>query len=172
MSTKTPKNINFLSPNGFELVIQKLPHIEWFVQDVEIPGVDAPEVIQPNPLVPIKQQADQMNFSPLSISLAHDEEMKCWEELFKWKLGIAFPNESKEHADLKKGSTLPPNGLFSDLSIIVATSHHNPNLIFTFKDAFPISISSLSLTSKNTDVPTLNFTVSFSYTSFSFDRLK
>jgi len=172
MSPKTPKNVNFLSPNGFELVVQKLPHVEFFVQDVEIPGISAPDVEQPNPLVLIKHQADQLTFSPLSISLAHDEEMKCWEELFKWKLGIAFPNDSKEHRDLKQGKSLPPTGLYSDLSIIVATSHHNPNLVFNFKDAFPISLSSLTLTSKNSDVPTLNFTVSFSYTSFSFDRLR
>jgi len=167
MARKTPKNKNFLSPNGFQLSIARMPNVEFFVQDVEIPGVEGPMVEQANPLVMIGHSPDQLTFENLNIIIALDEEMKSWEELFKWKLGLGFPNQSKEHKDL----TESPDGLVSDLSVVIETSHHNGNLVFTFKDAYPVRIGGFTFTSRNTDVPVLEFTATFNYTSFSFDKI-
>jgi hypothetical protein len=172
MARKTPQNRNLLSPTGFQLLIARMPNVEFFVQDVTIPGVEAPDVSQPNPLVQIKHQADQLTFSQLSVTLSLDEDLKTWEELFKWKLGLAFPNSSQEHKDLVDKKTLPPDGIFSDMTIIVETNQHNANLVFTFKDAFPLSISQFTFTSRSDSIRPLEFTVNFSYTSFSFERLK
>jgi hypothetical protein len=172
MARKTPGNRNLLNPNGFQLLIARMPNVEFFVQDVEIPGLSTEEISQDSPLSIIKHPGDQMIFSPLNIVFALDEDLSSWEELYKWKVGLAFPEDSQQYKKLLDGIALPPDKIYSDLSIIIETNHHNPNLLYKFKDVFPVSISSFVLTARNSDVPPLEFSVSFSYTTFSFERIK
>lgn len=172
MARKTPNNRNLLSPNGFQLLIARLPNLEFFIQDIEIPGIESPEVSQPTPLVEIKHHADKLKFTPLRVFFSLDEDMKAWEELYKWKLGLAYPNSTQEHKDLKEGRTLPPDTLYSDLTIIIETNQHNPNLRFIFKDAFPTDITPFRFSSRSDTVKPLEFSATFSYTTFSFERIK
>ena len=57
-------------------------------------------------------------------------------------------------------------GLLSDGELIVMNNSGNENLIFKFKDLFPLSLSSISLNTTSTSIDPITATISFRYTNF------
>jgi hypothetical protein len=179
MSIKQPKNRNFLSPIGFSLAIQRTPHLEYFVQEATVPAVGSEPATEGTPFVNIPFQPDRMNFTPFVVNFILDEDMKTWEELFKWKTGINFPNDHKEYKDLVQGKnnpapsfrTTPPGDIYSDISLIVYTNKSNANFEFTFRDAYPITMGEIRFKVTENDIKYLTFDVSFEYLSYSFKRV-
>ena len=45
----TPENKNFLSPLNFRFQIKKAPNVNFFIQKVNIPQIELPQVDTPNP---------------------------------------------------------------------------------------------------------------------------
>lgn len=162
---KTPKNRNFLQVNGFEFVLSKTPNLEFFVQEVRLPGLTIPNVRIPNPLIDIKEQGDTGQYSELGVTFIADEDLRTWEELFTWFSSVTFPKNSKQRAKTR-------DELFADITVIVQTSHHNSNFQFQYIDAFPTSVSELELKVTNAGTEFLMFNVSFDFTNISFDRIK
>lgn len=161
---KTPRNRNFLQINGFEFVLQKTPSLEFFVQGVTIPSITLPDVRIPNPLIDIKEQGEIGSFSDLEVVFIADEDLKTWEELFTWFSEVAFPIDSKQRKSRSE--------IFSDITIVVQTSHHNSNFQYKFTDTFPNNVSTLSLRVTDQDVQFLTFSATFSFTNILFDRIR
>ena len=81
--------------------------------------------------------------------------------------GLATP-ESLSQFDCLKNTR---DGLKSDIVIIVTNSHKNPNIEFRFKDAFPLTISPISLDITPGDVVNPEVTVTFRHNGFTITQL-
>ena len=84
---------------------------------------------------------------------------------------------SKQYAEFSQNANLPnafgrAENVYSDGSMIILTSQQNPNLSYTFKDMFPISISPLTFDTTQSDVTYLDSTVSFRYSFYTLDLIK
>ena len=82
-SNKVPENLNYLSNVSFRLTMEDAPHVTWFCQSANIPGVsiDAIEIFNPHATVPVS--GARVSFEELSAEAqakAVADYIEGWEE--------------------------------------------------------------------------------------------
>ena len=179
--TTQPTNPQFLSPLGFDFRFRKLPSVNYFVQSINLPGVQLGEAVIPSPFINIPIPGDHMTFGDLTLSFRVDENMENYIELFNWVQYLGFPesfNQAKQlyNQEGLKGLTGPQDvqrtgrslgeGATSDATLTVLNSASNPNMSINFEDAFPTSISDLQFDTRATDVDFIEATASFRFRQF------
>lgn len=153
---------NFLSPIDFRFVIKRLPYVEYFVQTANVPGVNASPSLTPNPFKDIYRQADKLEYDTFNITVRVDENMNNWLEIYNWMEGLTYPENFDQFANLEKG-----DGLYSDATLTILSNSKNPNVEITLKDAFPISLSSIQLSTTDTDINYAVADITFQINGFS-----
>lgn len=157
------KITNYLSPLEFELTITRLPNVSFFLQRAAIPGIAASPVPQPSPFNPTFHTPDKLTFDELQITFIVDEKMRNWLEIFNWMNGMAKPRSFGEFKELNES----PEGLYSDITLLIKNSNKNPNIQVDFVNAFPLNLSDIQLDTTQTDIVYPEATVSFRYDTFS-----
>ena len=56
----TPSNKNFLSPLNFKFTIKKAPHVNFFIQKVNIPDLGLKPVVTSNPMVRSEEHTSEL----------------------------------------------------------------------------------------------------------------
>jgi len=166
-----PTNNNFLSPLGLRFTIKKTPLVNYFVQSATIPSVSIGRVDIPNPFVKIPFAGTQLTFDPLAIVFKVDEDMKNYLEIYNWLIGLGFPEDFNQYKTLASAQPMSGEGIVSDCTLTVLSSAMNPNIEIVFYDAYPTSLSSISLDSREQDVNYIDATVTFAYRSFKIINL-
>lgn len=164
-------NTNFLSPLGFKFMIKKTPTLNYFVQQINIPGISISPVDTGTPFVAIPYSGEHMMFDEILLSFKVDEEMKNYMEIHSWMRALAFPEhygQYKSIADYSKTSGL---GITSDISLLILSASKNPIFDVTFVDAFPIALSSLIFDSTATDVQYIDASATFRYQSYTINPI-
>lgn len=161
------ENKNFLSPLNFRFQIKKCPNVNFFLQNVNLPGMTLVGPEQPNPFVKIPKAGDHIEFDDLMINYKVDEDLQNYLELYNWIRELGFPNNFDEYKSIAGKPVYTGLGITSDMSLIVLSSSRNPTYEVIFKDAFPISISSLIFDSTQPDVQFLEASATFRYRSYS-----
>lgn len=158
-----PSNNNYLAVNYFRLMIGRAPTTSYFAQDVSIPGISNQELIQPTRLstqIPIP--GNLYTFSPLSVKFIIDEGMRSWKEIYDWIISIS------NYTDI---STIKHEDKISDINLIITNSAYKQKFKYTFRNAFPVSLSEVPLSITATDTLPLTATVAFKYTFYEFKSL-
>lgn len=166
--SREPENVNFLSPLGFKFSVKKLPHVNWFIQDVSLPGLTLGEAIQPNPFGYAYQPGDKINYDPLNILFKVDEDLKTWEELHNWLVGLGAPRSFEEYAANKRTGK---DAIISDATLIIMNSVMNPKFEVTFRDMFPTQLGELQFSSTNSDVTYVTINATFRYLNYDYRRI-
>ena len=158
-----PSNKSLLSPLGFQFSIQKLPHVNYFCTAATIPDVSLGVVEAPNPFNRLVKASDKLDFADLSLQFRVDEDMKNYQEIFDWLIGLGYPDEFPQ----RKGLTDP----YSDASLIVTTAQYQPNIEVRFKDLFPTNLASLEFKVDDADVQYLIGSVTFKYRAYDIQSI-
>ncbi len=168
-----PTNVNLLAPQKFNFIVKKLPHVNFWLQQVNIPSIKINPTAHPTPFVKIPYSGDQVQYEPLNITFKLDEDMENYMELHNWLRGLAFPESFSEHAELVAEGEQPGGGegIFSDISLMILTNLSNPNIEITFRDAFPVSLSEIRFDTTSDDIKFLDGAASFRYTLFDVKTL-
>lgn len=163
-----PSNINLLSPLGFRFTVKKLPNVNFFLQDANLPSLNIPWTKHPTPFVELPLSGDHIKYDPLTIKFKVDEDMQNYIELHQWMRGLGFPEDFSEHKALVDAGAVVGSGegIFSDSSLMILTNLKNPNIELIFKDAFPISLSEVKFQTTDKDVIHLNCEAQFKYSYF------
>jgi hypothetical protein len=161
----TPTNPNFLSPINFKFSLKRAPTVNFFIQKVNIPGLSLPSVDMPTPIIAIPYPGDHLSYDELEISFRVDEDLLNYLELHNWLRGLGRLNPS-DYYTLQQNPTYGGDGLRSDISLNILRSTRQPNFEIIFKDAFPISLSSINFDSTMEDVNFIEATCSFRYLNF------
>jgi hypothetical protein len=162
---RQPINRNFLSQLNFKFLLLRAPNVEFFLQRVNVPGINIPSIDIGNPFVQIPHSGEQVDFGPLGIDFKVDEDFANYLEIHEWLYGLGFPENFNQYKELvEAGETLQGSGVRSDISLMILNSVKKPNLEFTFHDAFPTSLSDLVFTTTDPDVDYLEATTTFDYT--------
>jgi len=185
--TNQPDNPQFLSPVGFNFNIQKLPHVNYFVQAVNMPGVQLGETPLNTPFHIIPTPGDHITYGEMAVTFKVDEDMENYIELYNWMQYLGFPegfNQAKQvynksglqsltgpRTVQRTGRTLG-EGSVSDASLTVLNSASQPNLTVTFEDCFPTSLSDMQFDARSSDIEYIEAQVSFRFKLYHIYRLK
>ena len=157
---------NYLSPASFTVSIDRMPNVEFFTQSLSIPGVSASPVELNTPLRTFYAQQDKLTYDDLTLQFIVDEEMNNYTEVLRWLEGLGFPESTDQHKNY-----IADNILESDISVVITNSHKNPNMKFTFKNAFPVSLGSIDLNVNTQDIAYATCDVTFRYGSFQIENI-
>ena len=166
-----PTNKNFLSPLGFDFRIKKLPTTNFFVTRATIPGFTLGVVESPTPFVKLPVPGDKIQFNDLQVTFKIDEDMKNYLEIFNWMMGLGFPENYGQYATLKNKARGSGEGIYSDGVLTILTSAMNPNIEFSFRNAFPYSLTDVDFNTSSADSEYLEATVAFRYELFTINSL-
>ena len=99
---RQPTELDYADPTKFAFKILKLPTVEFFITQANIPGVNLGESIFPTPLKQIPMQGDDLTFDNLEISFLVDEKLTNYRELHQWLVGIGFPKSRTQFSSFRK----------------------------------------------------------------------
>ena len=188
--SRQPTKQDYADPTKFKFSIAKLPKVEYFCTQVNLPGISISDnYTQPTPFRDIPLPGEKLRYEPLSVTFLVDENLENYQEIHGWLRGLGFPGGHQEFKNLldggsdrfptSKSSTLgdagrvkfnAPNtgGILSDSTLSILTSKNNPVTEVRFSDCFPISLSSLQYNQQATDTDYLTATVTFNYKLYDF----
>ena len=171
-SNKVPDNLNYLSNISFRLMIEDAPHLTWFCQSANVPGISVDAIEIPTPFANIPYAGGNVSFEELSVTFIVDEHLKNWIEIYDRIIALGFAEGHEKYRLLQGKSDLTPRGgTVSTIVLSVLTSGMNPQMEFHFYEAFPISLTSLDFSSAATDVEYFTATVGFRYTNYEIKNL-
>lgn len=152
---------NFFSVKNFEFTINRLPNVEFFVQNATIPGIYIPDATQTTPFANVPRPGNKLLFDDLQLTIKLDENMNSYRELFSWMNGMTNPTSFDQYKNLIAG-----DGVYSDASLIALSSKNNPILEFKFKSLFPTRLSGINLTSTVDTTQYATYDITFKYTTY------
>ena len=169
-------NRNYMSPVGFKLVLTKTPKVDFLCQSANIPSISMGTAIQPSYLKDIPVPGDKVLYDDLTVSFLVDEKMENYLAIHKWITGLGYPESRGQYDQLRKDDNRtdriigddgdPRYFEFSDATLQVLSSNYRPSVLINFKDAFPISLSTLDFDVTTRDYNYFTAQVTFKYTIY------
>ena len=183
---RTPDKQDYASPVQFRFKCTKLPLVEFFVQSVNLPGINLGSAQQTNPLYDIPLPGDKITYASLDLSFVVDENLNNYKEIHDWLIGLGFPKDYTQFRNLQasgadrfpgstrstaptgKATTAPlkDGGIYSDATLTVLNSKNIAKTEIRFQNIYPTSLGGLNYDIKLSDVDYLQASVSFAYTLY------
>ena len=169
-------NRNYMSPLGFKLILTKTPKVDFLCQSANIPQISMGTAVQPTYLKDIPVPGDKVLYDDLTVRFLVDEKMENYLAIYKWITGLGYPESLGQYDQLKKDDFRtdrivgddgdPLYFQYSDATLQVLNSNYKPSVLINFKDAFPISLSTLDFDVSQRDYNYFTASVTFKYTIF------
>lgn len=176
VNLRTPQNTHFLQPTKYLLTFDRLGDIQYFCQQVNVPGVNLGQAQISFPGQDVFSPGNKMTWNPLAIRFLVNEDLSSWRGLYNWFKAIASPEgteERKRLTDLQNNyKTFTPrsNRLqnYSDATLTILSALNNPIMRIKFTNVFPITLNDLGLdtTQSADDIITADATFVFDYYEF------
>jgi hypothetical protein len=167
-----PSNISPLSPNGFMFSIQKLTSINYFCQQVNIPGITLGSPDYGNPFNTQPIPGDALTYDQLTVQFLVDSDMANYQAVYNWIVALGFPQNYEQYVtfinnDDRVGlSELAKN--YSDATLQILGANNAAVKTIQFYDMFPVALESLVFASTNVDVQYLVGSATFKYGYYKF----
>jgi len=167
----TPVNKNFLSPLNFVFQIKRAPHLNFFIQKVNLPSLTLDYPSQPNPFERIWLPGEHLSYGTLDVEFMVDEDLQNWFEVHNWLRSLGFPDNFNEYAEIKAQTPTSGKGIRSDISLVLLNAVKLPKWQISFRECFPISLSSLDFGTTSGDVNYITAKASFRYILYDVERI-
>lgn len=163
----TPENTSILQPTKYTFVIPQLPFARYFCQDVILPGVSTNAIEIPTPFLSTYRHGEKLVYEQFSINAIVDEDLRVWEETYKWLVSMTKPDGYEQYKKYNGGQ----RELYFDGVLTINTNANLPNMRFKFKSCHPTSLGSIAFSTKENaeTIPTIDIT--FRYDSFELERI-
>tara|TARA_B100000003_G_scaffold126507_1_gene113414 strand:+ start:830 stop:1426 length:597 start_codon:yes stop_codon:yes gene_type:complete len=169
-------NRNYMSPLGFKLILTKTPKVDFLCQSANIPQISMGTAVQPTYLKDIPVPGDKVLYDDLTVRFLVDEKMENYLAIYKWITGLGYPDSLGQYDQLRKDDIRtdrmvgddgdPLYFQYSDATLQVLNSNYKPSVLINFKDAFPVSLSTLEFDVATRDYNFFTASVTFKYTIF------
>ena len=166
------ENRNFLAPTGFKFTLERAKSVSFFCNQANVPDITLGIAEQPSWLKNIDVPGDKIQFGDLNLQFLVDEDLKNYMAIQKWIRGLGYPESMKEFRDLESEATMPANfgqvgdNIYSDGTLQILSSNYRPSIHVNFKDAFPVSLSTLDFDVTTRDYSFFTASVTFKYTIY------
>jgi hypothetical protein len=167
----TPENKNFLSPLNFRFLIKKAPHVNFFIQKVNIPSISLPSPEPNNPFVKVPIPGEHLNFSELKISFKVDEDLQNYLEIHNWIRALGKPENFNQYKTIQDQPSYTGEGIYSDISLLILSSTKMPNYEIVYIDAFPTNLSDLQFTTTDENVNYITASAVFKYNYYTITNI-
>jgi hypothetical protein len=164
-------NTNFLPIVGFKFGIKKLPTTNYFVQSVNIPGVELGLAPVDTPFIRFNLPGDHLKYRELTVTFRVDEDMKNYLEIYDWIIQLGFPDNFNQYKQISNKNATSGEGVTSDGTLIVQNSARVPNMEITYIDMFPRSLSDVVLDSRDSSIQYAEATATFKFRKFEIKHL-
>ena len=168
---QTPSNRNFLSPLNFKFTIKKAPHVNFFIQKVNVPEINLKPPISTNPFVNIPYPGDHIDYSTLNITFKVDEDLQNYLEVHNWIKALGKPRDFSEYKEIQDKKSWTGDGIYSDISVMVLSSTKMANYEVVYIDAHPISLSGIVFNTTDPDVNYIEASATFKYTYYDISKI-
>lgn len=155
-----PTSLNPLSNSTYKFGIKKLPEVNYFLQEVNLPDISLGETTQTTQFSDIALPGDRVTFSPLNISFMVDSDMSNYKAIYNWIKGQGFPGGNQDFAGTSEA--------FSDGTLEIIDAFGSQAAAIQFIDLVPVSLSGLQFASTTDETVYLIGQASFRYTLFKF----
>lgn len=166
-------NKNLLSPIGFKLVLDRCNKVDFYAQSANIPGISMGTAVQPTPFKDIDLPGDKIQYQDLNVRFLVDEDMENYLQIYKWIIGLGYPDNIDQFTDLKNQREYfkdidykDPLNMYSDGTLQILNSSLQNKVSVKFKGLFPTSLSTLVFDATDNDNTYFTADVSFRYTIF------
>ena len=186
MLSRQPTELDYADPSKFLFKCNKLPKVEFFTTQVNLPGVNLGDVVIPTPFKELPVQGHTLTFENLQLQFMVDEKLENYIELHQWLVGIGFPKSRNQFSSFRTrnanafpgdpvvntgSATTDSNAvgvqqMHSDATLTITSSKNNPTVEVRFSDIYPVSLSALQFDQQVGDTTYLTATVDFSYTLY------
>ena len=189
-NTSQPTTYDYASPNQCRIRFDRLPLVTWFCTNANIPGITLGEAQFPTPMSDMPISGDKLTFDTLNIQFIVDEELKNYREIWEWLVGIGFPKQHSQFANvLSEGqvndnfpgasrqtyasqagtnTTKSETAIYSDATMTFYNSKNIPKVEVHFRDLFPTSLGGIDLIVDAGDVEYIRVDASFRYMYYEF----
>jgi hypothetical protein len=167
----TPTNKNFLSPLNFTFVMNRSPHLNFFVQAINIPSVTLGAPLISSPYIAYPIPGEHLKYGDFNITFKVDEDLANYLEVHNWIRGLGKPDNYDEYGNLANTLPASSSGIVSDMTVVILNAIKNPIFEVNFRDAFPTSISELNFASTDSTVNYITAKANFKYTIFDIVKL-
>jgi hypothetical protein len=169
--TRTPQNTNYLQPSKFILSFDRIPSVQYFCQEANLPGVSMGKAAINTPLLDIYSPSNKLDYSAFNIAFTINEGATDWQELYNWFLSMATPTGLEERVRLSNIQSNRNSGskAFSDATLTILSALNNPLIRVRFINTFPTSLSDLQFDTKASADDIITATASFNYDYFTFE---
>jgi len=182
---RQPDNLDFARPTQFRFDILKVPNVQYFITEVNLPGIAfSGDAILNSRYKAMPFMGDTLDFSPLEVSFLVQEDLSNWREIHDWMTGIGFPktpeqyesairqgNNDNPKPNSGKGGVSNPSVLTSDATLTILTNKNNPVLQVNFRNLYPTSLSGLQYDTKDEGSTQLSSSVTFNYDLYEIEVL-
>ena len=179
---RQPDNLDLARPTQFRFSILKIPNTEYFIQEVNLPGIAfSGDAVLNTRFTSLNMMGDTVNYEPLEISFSVQENLSNWREIHDWMVGIGFPENTGQFADAISDAAVTTTSvpsrtanvstLQSDATLMIMTNKNNPTVKVNFKNVYPTSLSGVSFDTKDTDSQNLTATMTMSYDYYNLEVL-
>ena len=176
------ENRNFLSPVGFNFVIEKAPKVAFFSQKANLPAITMIATQQPTRLRNVPVPGDELYYQDFELDFLVDEDMGNYMEIHDWMRGLGFPEYWGEYNFDERGSDFEYNPqdvvnnkvLYSqrknyersDANLMILNSNYNVVKTVKFYECFPISLSTIRFDASQNDIEYISASASFKYSYY------
>jgi hypothetical protein len=121
-----PKSANYLKNNGFKLTINKIPNVNFYIQEANIPSVEI-DYVETKSIYArsIMQTGGRITYGSLNVRFIVDEDMTNYIELFNWI--------NSEVPVTTLNQVVKPTERYDDGSLIILNNSFRPNLKVSFE---------------------------------------
>ncbi len=168
-----PVDQNLLQSSTFRMSFTRLPYLQFFLQEANLPGISTRPPIQPTMFVNVPLAANKMTYEYLSLTFAVDEGLWSWTSVQDWLYGIAIPENFQTYKNLSMQQRLQmkvEKPQFSDGILTILSNKNNPLLTVHFTDLFPVSLSGLQFNTKVDASTIITATAQFGFAHYDVNR--
>jgi hypothetical protein len=169
-----PLNPNTLQGTKYLVLFRRFPNMQFWAQNHFVPGITLGEAVQMNPFVDIRRAGDKVTIDPVTITFILDADLWAWSELFDWIAAIGKMKNTTDRNKLIRNTTPVSldNSIYSDFSLQILSPSNNPVMQYNYKNAWPSSLSTFTMTTTDSAETVLTCDCTFYFDYFEIERLK
>jgi hypothetical protein len=160
---RQPTNTNYILNTGFYFGIQRLPTVQYFCQEVNLPGLNFGEIRQPTRFIDVKHPTSKINFEQLDVSFVVDEDLANWREVYDWMRSIVNIENTNEYVS--------PADQYSDATLILLNSAMRENVRIKFKNCFPTNLTGLRFITTPSEVEPQIASMTLTFDSYEVEKI-
>jgi len=165
--TKIPDNTSLLQPTKFTLVFPTMPFLRYFCQTAVVPSISTSAIPVETPFSNTYRHGDKLIFDELTVNAIIDEDMRIWEETYKWLVSLTKPTEFPEYIRYKDSRAM----VYHDAILTINTNANIPNIRLKFTNVHPLTLGAVNFNVADNADTTLTADITFRYDYYQLDRL-